>query len=970
MPRQTEPNANNALGILLQAMFSRSSVYYENTRVIVDHPGRQPDILITSPGRSPVVVEAEYMPAYTVEPEAKERLALDVTVDSRPIEAAIALRYPSEISEVSDLADALKSSTLSYCVFTQERKDVKRFPESGWLDGSVEDLADLIRLVSVPQWAVDAATEILRNGIDNAAKILDETATSRPETVKDIAARLGMTDVTQTRRMACAIMANAMVFHERIAKMHAGIKTLEKVCGEKVANPQHEVLASWDAILKINYWPIFAIARDILSELQSSDAARILRRLRDTAQEINSAGVENAHDLTGRIFQNLIADRKYLATFYTLPASAALLARLAVAKMDGVDWSDKEAIGKLRVADFACGTGTLLSAVYEQIAARHERTGGNPTELHKVMMEEMFYGCDVMPSAVHITCSTLSGMEPAQKFGKSRLYALQYGRQEDGTVKIGSLEFLQTSAQWTLFNTSDPATQIGSSGEEITPQAIANIPDEGFDIVIMNPPYPKATSHEGANANITNPPFAAFGASRTDQTDMGRRVNRLGKGTCYHGNAGVSSAFAALANKKLKAGGVLALVLPLSAAAGLSWRGLRKMLSSRYEDLTVLSIAAVKRDMSFSSDTGMAECLIVARKLPFAQPSRPVQPRPQFTSLHQRARDPAEAGAIAKCITSSCNLRQIEDGPYGGTPLLVGEQLMGEAIRSIEEEEGGKWGAVRVKDYSLSQSAHALCHSQLWLPGSSTYLELKVDLLGTIGSMGLVDRDINGPPPRGPFDKVAPTPTATFPALWNHDALQETRMVCIPDLQLHVRLGMEKRAASVWATASRAHISRDFTFGSQALLCAFTEQETIGGSMWPNVIFQDKRFDFAFAVWSNSTLGLLSYWWHSNRRQSSKANLSIRSAESLAILDLRTLTDAQLASAKEIFDEFRDKELHPAYLADTDPNRALLDRRVIRDLLGFDEDTYLGVRRLAAKWCAEPSVHGGKKRPAWAKFVT
>ena len=249
MPRQTEQNANNALGILLQGMFSRSSVYYENTRVIVDHPGRQPDILITSYGRSPVVVEAEYMPAYTVEPEAKARLGLDVTVDSRPIEAVIALRYPGELADESDLAATLKTSSLSYCVFTQERKTtVKRFPESGWLDGSVEDLADLIRLVSVPQWAVDEATEILRNGIDNAAKILDETATYRPESVKDIAARLGMTDVTQTRRMACAIMANAMVFHERIAKMHAGIKTLEKVCGEDVANPQHQVLASWDAI--------------------------------------------------------------------------------------------------------------------------------------------------------------------------------------------------------------------------------------------------------------------------------------------------------------------------------------------------------------------------------------------------------------------------------------------------------------------------------------------------------------------------------------------------------------------------------------------------------------------------------------------------------------------------------------------------------------------------------------------------
>ena len=73
--------------------------------------------------------------------------------------------------------------------------------------------------------------------------------------------------------------------------------------------------------------------------------------------------------------------------------------------------------------------------------------------------------------------------------------------------------------------------------------------------------------------------------------------------------------------------------------------------------------------------------------------------------------------------------------------------------------------------------------------------------------------------------------------------------------------------------------------------------------------------------------------------------------------------------AESIFDEFRDKELQPAYLADADPNRALLDRRVIRDLLGFDEDTYMGVRRLAAKWCAEPSVHGGKARPKGAKFV-
>ena len=357
---------------------------------------------------------------------------------------------------------------------------MNRFPASGWLDGTAEDLADLIRLVSLPQRAVDEATTTLQEGISGAAKHLDEVNDSRPAITAAIARLLGMTNVPQTRRMACAIIANAMVFHERIAGIHEKIKPLSMVCGDAVPNPQGEVLAAWTDILDVNYWAIFAIAKDILEQLPSADAANILRRLRDTAQSVNATGVDNAHDLTGRIFQRLIADRKYLATFYTLPASAALLARLAVAKMDGVDWSDAEAIGRLKVADFACGTGALLSAVYDQIAARHERAGGDPAGLHRLMMEEVLYGFDVMPSAIHITGSTLSGVEPSVGFGSSRLYTMPYGRQEDGSVKIGSLELLQSSTALTLFNTSDPAMRTGSAGEETAAQIIAEIPDEGL----------------------------------------------------------------------------------------------------------------------------------------------------------------------------------------------------------------------------------------------------------------------------------------------------------------------------------------------------------------------------------------------------------------------------------------------------------------------------------------------------------
>ena len=213
-----------------------------------------------------------------------------------------------------------------------------------------------------------------------------------------------------------------------------------------------------------------------MEQIPSGYGWPVMRILRDTAFKVMQSGASIAHDLTGRIFQRLIADRKYLATFYTLPPSASLLARLAVGKMDGVDWSDADAIGNLRVGDFACGTGALLSAVYQQIAGLHERTGGNPSVLHMAMLEEMLYGCDVMPSAIHITGSTLSGIAPTVRFDNSRLYTLSYGRRRDGSVAIGSLELLQSSAALTLFNTSDPAQRTGSIGEETAAQIIADIP--------------------------------------------------------------------------------------------------------------------------------------------------------------------------------------------------------------------------------------------------------------------------------------------------------------------------------------------------------------------------------------------------------------------------------------------------------------------------------------------------------------
>lgn len=959
MSHPSEPTVNSALGRLLSGMLPGCLVRTQHTSVIDSHAGLQPDILITAAGRSPVVVEAEHDPAANVETEARDRLGLQV--EARPIEAAIALRYPASLKQAADHESALGAARLSYAVFTQERKDATRFPTSGWLDGSIDDVADLIRLVSAPRQAVDEAAQAFEAGIDRAARTLEEAAKLRPAIGFRIAKLLGMTNVGQTWRMAGAIIANALIFHERLAGMHDAVRPLELVGGDPNADLKRETLAAWTDILNINYWPIFGVARDIVSQLESFDAAGILRTLRGTATRIRSTGVDNAHDLTGRVFQRLIADRKYLATFYTLPPSAALLARLAVAKLQGLDWSDSETVGKLRVADFACGTGALLSAVYEQIAARHERAGGTAAALHAAMMEEVLYGFDVMPSAVHITGSTLAGVQPAGKFGSSRLYTPNYGRQQDGTVAIGSLELLRAQGTFTTLNTSDPARRTGSFGEESAASIVAEVPHESFDLVIMNPPFTRAGSDwEGSERSEDYvKQFRGLSTDLETQKAMAKRLREQANGTCYHGYAGIASAFAALADRKIKPGGVLALVLPLSAAAGISWQEFRRMLAARYTDLAVLSISAADNDdLSFSADTGLGECLVVARRLKHGE--HPSQ-RAHFTSLGSRPQGFAHASVIAQNIMGSDDVRCLEDGPYGGTPLRIGAESAGETLAAPSANGGGPWGAVRVSDFSLSQVAYGLSTSKLWLPGSLRALKLEVVPLSVVGKRGLHHRNVNGP--TAPFTKAAPSATATFPSLWNHNARNESRMVCEPDSQLLVRKGMEGKATEVWKAAGRAHLNLDFRFNSQPLAVAITEQKSLGGVAWPNVTFPVNRFDHAFAVWSNSTLGLLLFWWHANRQQSGRGRTTVSAADSLPLLDFRILSDDQLVMAELIFDEFRDKELKPAYLADADPNRALLDRRVVCDFLEFDETVYQAVRRLTAKWCAEPSVHGGKPRP-------
>ena len=226
--------------------------------------------------------------------------------------------------------------------------------------------------------------------------------------------------------------------------------------------------------------------------------------------------------------------------------------------------------------------------------------------------------------------------------------------------------------------------------------------------------------------------------------------------------------------------------------------------------------------------------------------------RPLFSSLSHRPRGFVHASSLASKVINSNQVRRFKDGPYGGTPLVVGEELQGESMTADCFTDGlqlGRGAHLRLR--SVAQTAFrpnplGVVATQ----GSPRPLRLTTNTLGRVGRLGLVDRDINGTAGHsGPFDKTGPpSATATYPALWNHDATQETRMVCLPDSQMKVRPEMEDKAAAVWVTASRSHINRDFRFNSQPLAVAFTDQECLGGIAWPNVEFlihaSNSRFQF------------------------------------------------------------------------------------------------------------------------------
>ncbi len=765
-------------------------------------------------------------------------------------------------------------------------------------------------------------------------------------------------DGEQTSRMAMAIVANALVFHTAIVEAHE-IPTIDqlRIPGRNDVS-KSRLLECWQHILdNINYYPIFRIASDLLLPIPDGTANAVLNRLAQAASDLAGLGATTLHDLSGRMFQRLIADRKFLATFYTLPTSAALLGELAVARLDAeTDWSDPDALTNLRVADLACGTGALISAAYRALAVRYRQTGGDDQALHQQMMERALIAADIMPAATHLTASMLSSAHPGATFGRTRVHTLPYGQQSQEkrhTMALGALDLIEDDATPSLFGTG--ATVAHGTGANVETEGSQDmiLPRETADLVIMNPPFTRPTNHEKAEVPV--PSFAGLSKTEDEQQAMAKRLAEIRRRLANpvgHGNAGLASNFIDLAHVKTKPGGVLALVLPASCVSGGSWEDVRRLLEREYENLVVLTVAAHgDTDLAFSADTGMAEALVVATKCRAGQEGCG---KTLFVNLHHRPRS-IEAFEVARSVRRL--LPQARQGR-----LCVGDH---ETIGTYIRGPFNQGGCASLRETTLADAALGLAEEMLRLPqGYAT--SFSTTRLEAIGKKGLLDRDIAGKTsngaPRGPFEIIPIQGVPQYPVLWSHDAKRERSLIVPPDSEGEVRPGCDAHAIKVWnATASRLHFNRDFRINSQSLTACLTPTKAIGGRAWPNFIPEQDEWTLPLVLWSNTTLGLLAFWWVGTRQQQGRACLTITQLPRLTVLDPRTLSKEQLAQAEDIFERFKEKEFLPANEAYRDDARQALDRAVLVDLLQLPEAVLEPLAILRDQWCAEPSVHGGKK---------
>ena len=960
MPNQHETTITNHLVNILRNM--RHGWEVETAVHAFIKGNSELDAIVIERGRESIGIEAKFATttnARNLIKQAETRLVHELEAEyytaAKTLNNVMAILYPDRFKTMPgrEITPQLhEADDLQYKLVNTLGDTIGHFPEDGWATGTVGDIANALHVGAIPNSQLEQAAEEMELSVNRAAHLLENAITehraigTKIETIlhqevfskdeNDEEEKLN----TQTLRMAALIITDAFVFQSSLA----GKAEMTSVRSLRQLLPTldyADVIADWNIILKVNYRPIFEDARELVKALATDDrlVKHILKLLCEAAKDLVDTSIVQIHELAGIVFQKLITDRKYVKANYTLPESAVLLSTLVMPKLPK---------GKLpKVADFACGTGALLNGVYQRILSLYEQQGGNGRDIHQKMLEENIAGADVMPNATHLTAASLASTYSGIKIGGTQIVTAPYGIMDDGSYATGSLELLDDMK---LFDTD--AEKIG--GEENTVIKLQQQFQHGdIDIVIQNPPFTRPGSD--SNTDIPKSTFQGGGRPGEDQKLM--QATLKSKNTrVTDGKSGFVSAFVDLADKKLKTGGTMGFILPLTVLRSPTTEKLRDMWATEYHNVVVITMAQAKaQESAFSADTGMAECIVVAMKGVDENTGRG-----KFVCLNQRPQGMLEAIEIANRINKSNNTRKLEDVPDGGDIINIGSTSIGQMLDS-PINDGVAWIATRARSMALLQTAHRIRNGKLHLPMSREAIPIHMCQVQDIAKIGSADSFRKKDGAFVMIEGCQPNSDG-YDALWKVNAPLQRSVIAAPDYTAIPRSNDSAMVKRVLDCYSKTHYHINLTFGANSVISSFTENPSIGVRSMINVLLNNPRHEIAWTLWCNSTLGLLCHWLHCGKQQMGRGTLRQQTLETLPTLDIRKLSEEQLVNADTLFERLKYKRMLPVNECAHDSVRQDLDAELLTEMLGIkDLGVLTSMQTLRDMLCAEPSIHGGKK---------
>ena len=149
---------------------------------------------------------------------------------------------------------------------------------------------------------------------------------------------------------------------------------------------------------------------------------------------------------------------------------------------------------------------------------------------------------------------------------------------------------------------------LSTGDREIRNKQSVDIPDNSITWILMNPPYSRTRRGQSA--------FDIAGLTESNRKACQKRWGKLIKDEPANAKAGMAASFLALARRKIKPGGRIGFVLPLTAAFADTWTVTRQMIERNFIDVAAIVIAAGQAlgNDALSADTKMEEMLLVATR--------------------------------------------------------------------------------------------------------------------------------------------------------------------------------------------------------------------------------------------------------------------------------------------------------------------------------------------------------------------